>query len=211
MAKVVVMASSAGGVGKTSTALNIAIEMGADCTFIDTDTTPAATYWFQAREENGNVTDNDPVFIKTTSPQEVEQIVANAKTKYVIIDTAGTDVDAWEKSLILPLADLIIIPAKASGMTIRQTIDIYDENERLGRDVITLDIIRSLRENITRFVSRVFGDNSLRKFNACTVESASAREAPAFGQAIQEYAPSSQHARRAIAVAREVIEILDSK
>lgn len=144
MGKVVTVAQQKGGSGKTTLAVNLAVEFhsrGLKVALLDTDPQGSLGRWFMARRAGAGVAGME---FSTASAwgvgYECEKLKKQADV--VIIDTPPK-VDA-DLRPALRESDLVLVPVSASMMDLWATDGVFDLIEREGRRaVIVLNRVKS--------------------------------------------------------------------
>lgn len=133
MAKVIVFGSNTGGVGKTTTAVNLAVYLlhcGKRVCIIRADKNPDVWEWSETREFNGL-----PGVAIRDIRGSVEKTVKDCARVYdvIFIDCAGHDSAEFRDSLLV--ADIVITPVKPSSAIERNTITALTETIRAAQSV----------------------------------------------------------------------------
>lgn len=149
MTKVIVFGSNTGGVGKTTTAVNLAVYLqhrGDSVCIIRADKNPDVLEWAERREASGL-----PGILVRDVRGDIEKTVnACARlVEFIIIDCAGHDSAEFRDALLV--SDIVITPVKPSSAIERNTLTALTEtvraaqtvNERLVGHVLMARIDRS--------------------------------------------------------------------
>jgi chromosome partitioning protein len=118
---VLVLASSKGGVGKTTTALNLACVLthhGAPTTLIDADPNTPLAMWAK-RFPEGVPTG---LTVKAAFRTDVADYIDSATDNYVIVDLEGSRNE--EVSVAIGRADLVLIPMKGNQLDADEAVNV---------------------------------------------------------------------------------------
>lgn len=114
MSKIILIASQKGGVGKSTTAVNVAAvlaQQGETPLLFDADEQPTATAWWA---ERGIAYPNLPVILSRQEYGEIDHVLSNLSSQhnYIIVDAAGHD--SVEMRAAMLVCDILLIPFKSS-------------------------------------------------------------------------------------------------
>jgi chromosome partitioning protein len=143
--KVIVLASGKGGVGKTTLAFNLAIEVaraGNTVYLIDRDPAEALSRFCKKRKEDGDLPPDNPMRLENVAAvaQAVDQLKLHGYERdYVIVDTPNAFMPIIREAIAA--ADCVILPVEASPIDILVNEDVVAEVDKLGKRDVSIYVI----------------------------------------------------------------------
>lgn len=118
MSKIILIASQKGGVGKSTTAVNIAAVLanqGNDVLLVDSDRQASVSEWWAERKLNHP---DNPKIACIQKYGELDDTLTDLSNRYqyVIVDVTGRDSEEMRSAMVV--ADILLTPVKASQVDI---------------------------------------------------------------------------------------------
>lgn len=133
--KVVVVANSKGGVGKSTISCNLAVAAAQDgkkVMVIDADPQASSVQW-RAQRENGNVS-----VVAITTKAIIREIENFNSFDLVIVDVGGRDNVMLRSAITTAAHGLLLIPTLASGVDVWATQDTFTVLDEIRATVATI-------------------------------------------------------------------------
>lgn len=190
MNKVIVIAHQKGGVGKSTIASNIAVELGKlySVRVVDLDLQKSLTYFNNLRK-SANLTQCD--IVNVSSLNNLKELINN-NTGLLIIDAGGYDSDI--NRVAISGADILITPVSDSGIELvgllafRQILrDIRKVRPDLEAHVLLNKIHTRANSSLNEIFDFVKDNNEFSKFNAILRDRADYKKSFDAGKSVIEY------------------------
>lgn len=190
MNKVIVVAHQKGGVGKSTIASNIAVELSKfyNVRVVDLDLQKSLTYFNNLRK-SANLTPCD--IINVSSLNDLKELINN-NTGLLIIDAGGYDSDI--NRVAISGADILITPVSDSGIELvgllafRQILrDIRKIRPDLQAHVLLNKIHTRANSSLNEIFNFVKDNNEFTKFNAILRDRADYKKSFDSGKSVIEY------------------------
>lgn len=190
MNKVIVIAHQKGGVGKSTIASNIAVELGKlySVRVVDLDLQKSLTYFNNLRK-SANLTQCD--IVNVSSLNDLKELINN-NTGLLIIDAGGYDSDI--NRVAISGADILITPVSDSGIELvgllafRQILrDIRKVRPDLEAHVLLNKIHTRANSSLNEIFDFVKDNNEFSKFNAILRDRADYKKSFDAGKSVIEY------------------------
>jgi chromosome partitioning protein len=210
MTKIIVIAHQKGGVGKSTIASNLAVELSKQNTtsILDLDVQQSLTAFATARTAKLNQKLN--ILKAPSSTQELMDIIDNEKSDFLIIDTGGFDLDTQRISMYA--ADLIITPVSDSPMELHglsvfsKTIAKLQEVKPSLKANILLNKVHQFASKSLDLLLNDIKDNAqmFDAFNTILRDRKDYKEAYFFGQSVCEYSSKNTACKEIIELIKEI-------
>ncbi len=190
MNKVIVIAHQKGGVGKSTIASNIAVELGKlySVRVVDLDLQKSLTYFNNLRK-SANLTQCD--IVDVSSPKELKDLINNNQD-LLIIDAGGYDSDI--NRVAITGADILITPVSDSGielvglLSFRQILrDIRKIRPDLQSHVLLNKIHQWANSSLNDIFDFVKNNTEFTKFNSILRDRADYKKSFDSGKSVIEY------------------------
>lgn len=208
MKKVLTVACSKGGVGKSTIALNLAIELGQkhNVTVLDLDYQKSASLFNKIRENNGLEPLN---VVKAENERELRKII-KSNTGVLIIDTGAFDSDL--NRIAIMLSDMVITPISDSEVEIYGLLmfNEYLKSMKKGKPSLKAHVLINhlpAKSNITEIVNQVKENSkTLTLLKTIIKERNDYRHIFTKGYGVTELKKKREAAEEITALAREVMK-----
>lgn len=195
---VIAIAHQKGGVGKSTVAINLAIELNAD-RIIDTDRQTSITKLQAFRADYPKA--RKLTIITTPSEDELMSIFDNdSDDQLTVVDTGGFD--SQLNRLIVAYADLIVTPVNDSQLELAGLIDfselVAEISEAAGREIkpyVLLNKMHHSKRDFSELSEFVEETPSLELFDSVIRDRKDHKDSAGFCLAAKEYKPYSDAAR----------------
>lgn len=220
--KVIVVASSKGGVGKSTTAVNVAVDFanqGLNVLLVDGEEDGSTSDWQDERDmENLTIlgfSKSFPAMLKMYR-SEFDVIVIDTAGVNSDIDTEKSNVQGYMNKKCLSSCDLILIPLDPSPIDVRKSarffssVESYVDSAMGQRKALMFLNKTDPRETLTKEARKILDG----QYDSIPLAKSTLRDFVAFKKAegefktVNEYAPTSKAAEDMRALQQEIITLL---
>ena len=190
MNKIIVVAHQKGGVGKSTIASNIAVELAKlyNVRVVDLDLQKSLTYFNNLRK---SVALTECNIVNISSPKELKDLINN-NTGLLIIDAGGYDSDI--NRVAISGADILITPVSDSGVELVGLLafrQILRDIRRVRSDLKSCILLNKIHPWANASLNGIFdfvrNNNEFSKFNSILRDRADYKKSFDIGKSVIEY------------------------